>query len=242
MTDREVTAMEQYYEMEVLPFGYNQFNVKSLVSHKEYEVDLVRQTCSCPDHRERQVKCKHIWRVEKEGYVAYDPPGQVEPKGSAAPFAEQEWKPDSDFVWFNSFQQGLGSKVICLVAPGKKKLYKFWIAIPDHPRKKVLTICWGDCSREDLHGLGRPNIGQSKEIPVRNTYNEARVRAGKKRPRGYRAAEAGTAKQILNAAGFSGHANFGKEDHSFAPESANEKTKEEKKQTDWKPDEDFVWF
>ncbi len=28
-----------------------------------YVVDVVRETCSCPDHEDRQVRCKHLWAV-----------------------------------------------------------------------------------------------------------------------------------------------------------------------------------
>ena len=38
--------------------------VPSQTSEKEYKVDPVSGTCTCPDHEVRKVKCKHIWAVE----------------------------------------------------------------------------------------------------------------------------------------------------------------------------------
>ncbi len=31
---------------------------------KIYHVDYVEETCECPDHEYRQVKCKHIWATQ----------------------------------------------------------------------------------------------------------------------------------------------------------------------------------
>lgn len=33
-------------------------------SSRTYVVDPDAGTCTCPDHRERGVKCKHVWAVE----------------------------------------------------------------------------------------------------------------------------------------------------------------------------------
>jgi len=38
--------------------------VPSQSSEKKYVVSLEQQTCSCPDHQETGVKCKHQWAVE----------------------------------------------------------------------------------------------------------------------------------------------------------------------------------
>jgi hypothetical protein len=31
---------------------------------KIYHIDYVEETCECPDHVYREVKCKHIWAVQ----------------------------------------------------------------------------------------------------------------------------------------------------------------------------------
>src|SRR5580693_4944103 len=38
--------------------------VPSMSGNGRYEVDPVAHTCTCPDHRDRQCKCKHQWAVE----------------------------------------------------------------------------------------------------------------------------------------------------------------------------------
>ncbi len=30
----------------------------------KYEIDYITETCTCPDHKFRVVKCKHIWAVQ----------------------------------------------------------------------------------------------------------------------------------------------------------------------------------
>ena len=55
-----------------------------------YEVSLDMQSCTCPDCRERKLKCKHLWKVELEGYSSTPIGGE----------GYRGWKPDENFVWF----------------------------------------------------------------------------------------------------------------------------------------------
>lgn len=48
----------------VRPAGNGRYIVPSQSSTKEYEVDIISSTCSCPDYRKRGVKCKHILAAE----------------------------------------------------------------------------------------------------------------------------------------------------------------------------------
>lgn len=56
-SDRQKKAEEEEMEIEQIePFL---FKVKD-----EYIVDIDDKTCTCPDYQYRQVKCKHIYKVE----------------------------------------------------------------------------------------------------------------------------------------------------------------------------------
>ena len=60
LEDRDVRALTEH--MTVLPLGGNVYSVTTQ-SGSEYRVDAREDRCTCPDHRYREVRCKHIRRV-----------------------------------------------------------------------------------------------------------------------------------------------------------------------------------
>lgn len=94
--DRREKALKEYDEMEVdiiLPASSPRLYA---VKHKgrNHTVNLYNQTCSCPDHKTRQVKCKHIWRVELEGHG-----NKPEENSSMVKSKKHDWRP-GNFTWF----------------------------------------------------------------------------------------------------------------------------------------------
>lgn len=66
LDDRDVQALTEYLTvLEDLPRvdGADDLYVVVSQSGKEYLVDAREGACSCPDHRYREVRCKHLRRV-----------------------------------------------------------------------------------------------------------------------------------------------------------------------------------
>jgi len=61
LTDRDARALTEY--MTVLPKGGDVFTVVGQNGGGEYRVDAQEERCTCPDHKHRGVRCKHIRRV-----------------------------------------------------------------------------------------------------------------------------------------------------------------------------------
>jgi hypothetical protein len=69
MDDRDIAALTEYMTVlessPTLPDAPGMFSVVS-ASGSEYHVDLRSETCECPDHKYREVRCKHLRRCEYE--------------------------------------------------------------------------------------------------------------------------------------------------------------------------------
>ncbi len=222
--------------MRVISTGGYFFEVMKLESGKRYAVDLNKMTCTCPDHKERQVKCKHIWRVELEGYEGPqsdpDSPSTSEDAGSRT-----DWRPEGEgFVWFNNLSKDqLRSNASCLVAPGKRKPYKYWIVCPCHNQGKIY-LYWGELSPVDL--AQGPLKGQQKEVDCLYAppVSEARDRFFEKLKKEYYVPDSDLKQAIMDAF----IARYASRDS--APADAEEPI-EKKDKTNWKPDNsEFVWF
>lgn len=61
LTDRDVRALTEY--LTVLPVAPGMFEVVSQ-SGKSYTVDNRTDTCECPDNEYRDIRCKHLRRVD----------------------------------------------------------------------------------------------------------------------------------------------------------------------------------
>ena len=61
LDDRDARALCEC--MTTVPLGGDMFSVTT-ESGKEYTVDVREGRCTCPDHEHRDVRCKHIRRVE----------------------------------------------------------------------------------------------------------------------------------------------------------------------------------
>lgn len=232
--NRKVVALEQYYQMRVVSVGGFFFEVVKLNSGQRYAVDLRKMTCTCPDHKERGVKCKHIRRVELEGYEGpIDGHDTPPPKGSES---KTDWTPEDGPVWFDSraaTADRLRQSALCLVAPGKKKKYKFWVALADVKEGKVY-LCWGDFYPFELNL--KQQIGQRKEIFTRAPCAEARNRFQQKANKEYFVPEPELEDAIKDAL-VSRFASQG----DPAPSGTEKPEKPQK--TNWKSDNDgFVWF
>lgn len=189
-TTRKVTAQEQYYQMQVVCILPYVFEVHSASGNK-YTVDLGKQTCTCPDFQKRQEKCKHIWRVELEGYEA---PSEIHGESCTSTSGRaKDWQPDGDFAWFDSrnrtpesLPEYYAEHGIFLVASGRKKQYKFWAAFPLHSSKQLI-LYWGDANEGELSlTLSQQiSIGQGKVIKSHAPYREAEHRMEKKKSKGY---------------------------------------------------------
>ena len=59
--DRDVRALTEY--MTVIPEGGDIFTVIGQNGGGEYQVDARKGRCTCPDHKHRSARCKHIRRV-----------------------------------------------------------------------------------------------------------------------------------------------------------------------------------
>jgi len=60
LEQRDVRALTEY--MTTLPLGGDVYSVTT-ESGSEYRVDAQKGRCTCPDHKHRDVRCKHIRRV-----------------------------------------------------------------------------------------------------------------------------------------------------------------------------------
>lgn len=187
--NRKIKAQEEYYQMRVEPL-HKPYQFKVHGKTGIYEVDIRRQTCTCPDHKERQVKCKHIWRVELEGYKfsqESEAPCRASLNSKAA-----NWKPDGDFAWFDSRTmpdsrpEYYVEHGIFLVAPGRKKQYKYWAAFPLYSSGQLI-LYWGDATEGELSlALSQKiQIGQYKVVKSHSPYGEAIERMEKKKAKDY---------------------------------------------------------
>lgn len=100
--DRKSKARMEYSEMTVARLtrpenGKHVFQVAH--GEKTHVVSLDGQTCSCPDHKTRQVKCKHIWRVELETGDPETLETVSQSEHSTTPKKKRDWRP-GDFTWF----------------------------------------------------------------------------------------------------------------------------------------------
>lgn len=68
------------------------FTVPSQTSDKKYTVEIGKEKdCTCPDHRERESKCKHIWAVELTVTRKVDQDGNVVEKKEIKKTTKQNW-------------------------------------------------------------------------------------------------------------------------------------------------------
>ncbi|MCF8026681.1 MAG: SWIM zinc finger family protein [Desulfobacteraceae bacterium] len=238
---RKVSAQEQYFEMQVVCTGGFFFEVMKLDSGKRYAVDLRKMTCTCPDHKEREIKCKHIWRVELEGYE-----GPID--GPEKPFSndhksQRNWELEGDVPWFDArlglTVDELKKNCLCLVAPGKKKDYKFWAAFVDMPNNRIL-LCWGDCNQEEA--FKRHPFGQIKAVDTGSPYTAAKNRYKNKLSKEYYSPDI-----VLHTALVEGllenlvTARFSTPSDASASEP-KEKAENKKIEEIVKPDDVPVWF
>lgn len=245
---RKERAQRDYHRMQVTALGPFHFDVMTDGdAERRYRVDLVEPSCTCPDFQKRQVKCKHIYRVELEGYEGPDGPvaSSSEKPGPGAPSDPDRWRSDANFTWFDAredmFSKSTLGMIRCYWAYGRKKEIKFWVAIPHFPGVGTLTLCWGDFNEQELRQSNR-HLGQSKEIACMNPFDEARSRGKKKLDRGYSPMSYELEELLLDRIATQLAAK-GYNPQKVNPDKVYTQTKtKEKPKTNWKPDNEFVWF
>lgn len=110
--DRKTKAQMEYSEMVIhrlLPAGHGPRRLNAVVHTRNYvvehrgkshTVDLDKQSCTCPDHKTRQIKCKHIWRVELEtGDIETVSQHDESEHSSTSKSKKRDWRP-GNFTWF----------------------------------------------------------------------------------------------------------------------------------------------
>lgn len=196
MSPEEIKRLERaqadYQHMQVTALAPFLFDVMTDGDpDRRYRVDLVEPSCTCPDFQQREIKCKHIWRVELEGYERPEghikkPSGKTKNPGTLSD--PDALKPKNRIPFFDAREEMFSGSTLkelyCYGAPGKKKDYKFWVGIPNFPRVGMLTLCWGDFNEQELRQGGR-HLGQSKEIVCQSPFNEAHKRGFQKLDKGY---------------------------------------------------------
>lgn len=243
--NRYERACKEYHRMKVTPDAPFKFEVETDGHpNRRYQVDLAGPSCTCPDFRQRKIKCKHIWRVEMEGY---ERPVNGPDSSSifCAPSDPDKWRPDNDFVWFDSrvemFSEFMLKHIRCYWASGQKKEIKFWVAIPHFPAPGALTLCWGDFNEMELR-RSHKTLGQSREVSCRDPFEQARSRGWKKLNKGYAPMSHELAELLLDRLATQ-FAEKGYDPQQVNPESRSKPLKKtEKSRTDWRPDNNFVWF
>lgn len=79
---RKETAKKQ--NMQITQVAKNIFRV--LRQGQAYKVNLLDQSCTCPDYKEREVRCKHYWKVRQAGFKAVK--------------IQRDHRPSPDFIFF----------------------------------------------------------------------------------------------------------------------------------------------
>lgn len=245
---RKERAQRDYHRMQVTALGPFHFDVMTDGNaERRYRVDLIEPSCTCPDFQKRQIKCKHIYRVELEGYEGpIDGPANpsIENLEAGAPSDPDRWRPDASFTWFDAREDMFSGytlkEIYCYGAPGKKKDYKFWVGIPNFPRLGILTLYWGDFNEQELQS--DRHLGQSKEIACQSPSDEAQKRGWKKLDKGYAPLPFELEELLLDRIATQLAAK-GYDPQKVNPDKVYTQTKtEEKPKTNWKPDNEFVWF
>jgi transposase len=77
VTEREEKGLQIAALSKVTKKGDNWIVPSQTGDGTRYTVDLESQTCTCPDHEVRHVKCKHVWAVEYTLQRETEPDGTV---------------------------------------------------------------------------------------------------------------------------------------------------------------------
>lgn len=72
--------------------------VPSQTDRSRYRVDPIAQRCTCPDHRENNLKCKHLWAV------AFTMTAEVKPDGTTTVTQETRLTYSQDWTLYNAAQ------------------------------------------------------------------------------------------------------------------------------------------